>query len=158
MARLAVVLVALLAVGCAAQDSDADRLELGTGTTVFMPIEDGDEIDLVRGAQGGWHIWLSIRAEGLTSDIGSLRIAMQPADESLPEQSETVGIRFDPPDAEGRRSYLGWAAILADPSCTVDETLAIRATFTDPAGAQLHAERDVIIRGGDNPPPPCTQL
>ena len=63
-------------------------------------------------AQGGWHVWVAVRAEHLDTDRGSLTIEIQPADESAPPQSTSLGIQFDPLDDEGGRNYLGWPAIL----------------------------------------------
>lgn len=40
-------------------------LELGTGLEAFEPIPDeGAELELVHGPQGGWHVHLSLRARG----------------------------------------------------------------------------------------------
>ena len=36
-------------------------LELGTGVTEFEPLDDGDDIELVAGAQGGWHLDAALR-------------------------------------------------------------------------------------------------
>jgi hypothetical protein len=84
-----------------------------------------------------------------------MAIELQPADESEPAQTTSVGIRFDPPDAEGRRSYLGWAAILTDPACAVGRMLRVRATVTATSGERVSAERIVIPSAGDHPPPAC---
>ncbi|HEY8428812.1 MAG TPA: hypothetical protein VIL20_10575 [Sandaracinaceae bacterium] len=152
-----ILLAAALATGCAAASESGARLELGTGTIRFEPVEDGATLPLIRGAQGGWHVWIAVRAEGLESDGGMLSIEHQPADESAPPVAATLGVRFDPPDAEGRRSYLGWPAILADPSCAVGELLRVRATLTTPDGMQLADERHVLVGPGEHPPPPCTR-
>lgn len=150
-------LSALLASACAGEPPlDEASLELGTGTWRFEPLEDGDEIPLVRGAQGGWHIWISVRADGLASELGSLELVVQPADESRPAQRTTIGVRLDPPDREGRRAYLGWPAILADPACTVGVMYRLEATLTDASGQRVRAERYVTITGGENPPPECS--
>lgn len=146
-----------LALGCASVpvDEDVARLELGTGTWRFEPLADGQDVPLVRGAQGGWHLWLSVRADGLDAETGSLAIELQPADESAPPQTTSIGIHFDPPDANGMRSYLGWPAILADPSCAVGTMLRVRATVTTGSGERITAERYVVPAPGESPPPPC---
>jgi hypothetical protein len=130
-------------------------LELGTGTARFVPLADGDEVAMVRGVQGGWHLWVSVRADGLETNLASLEIAHQPADESEPEQVTRSGVTFDPPDAQGRLVTLGWQAILANPSCSVGRLHRIRVTVTTASGKRLTAEREVIPTGGLNPPPPC---
>jgi hypothetical protein len=130
-------------------------LELGTGTARFLPIEDGTELPMIKGAQGGWHLWVSVRASDLSSGVGSLTIEHQPADESEPPQTFRIGVMFDPPDAGGRRTSLGWTAILPNPSCSVGRLHRIRVTVTTATGERVSAEREVMPTAGDYPPPPC---
>jgi len=40
---------------------------LGTGTEEFVPVEDGDEITIVFGPQGGYHLDGSMRASGIVA-------------------------------------------------------------------------------------------
>lgn len=158
LALAAGALAAALAGGCASSaaiEPAEASLEVGTGTARFVPLADGDEVAMVRGAQGGWHLWVSVRAEGLDTGLGSLEIAHEPADESEPEQVSRVGVTFDPPDAQGRRVSLGWQAILADPACSVGRLHRVRVTVTTATGQQLTAEREVMPTAGDNPPPAC---
>jgi hypothetical protein len=43
----------------------APSVELGTGLEAFVPIPDeGAELELVHGPQGGWHVHLSLRVRG----------------------------------------------------------------------------------------------
>lgn len=140
--------------GCTGGPVEESSLELGTGTWRFEPLTDGDSVPLIRGAQGGWHIWLSVRSTA-GEESGSLSIAVSPADETRPPQRTTIGVTLDPPDAEGRRVYLGWPAILEDPACAVGELLRIEATFVAPSGQRTTVEREVRVTGGDSPPPPC---
>jgi hypothetical protein len=82
---LAVVMLghASLGAGCAEDDGITDSsaivpvdagsnrcgpdvdLELGTGAREFMPVDDGDTVHLYRGPQGGYMIYLSVRARGI---------------------------------------------------------------------------------------------
>jgi hypothetical protein len=141
--------------GSAAPEPAEASLELGTGTARFVALDDGDEVPMVKGAQGGWHLWMSVRAEGLETSLASLEIAHQPADESEPEQVTRSGVTLDPPDAQGRRASLGWQAILADPGCSVGRLHRVRVTLTTATGERLTAEREVMPTGGDYPPPAC---
>lgn len=141
--------------GAAAMPGEA-FLELGTGTARFQPLEDGDEVPMVHGAQGGWHLWISARATGLSSGTGSLEIAHGPADGSEEMQTTRVGVVFDPPDAQGRRVTLGWQAILTDPPCSVGRLHRVRVTVTTASGERVSAERDLLPTAGDYPPPACT--
>ncbi|GAB4196307.1 MAG: hypothetical protein OHK0013_03360 [Sandaracinaceae bacterium] len=158
LAALATGLLGCVVAGCAGSPQPEPveaSLEIGTGTARFVPLADGDEVPMVKGAQGGWHLWVSVRAEGLESGLASLELAHQPADESEPEQVMRSGVTFDPPDARGRRVTLGWQAILANPSCSVGRLHRVRVTVTTATGQRLTAEREVMPTGGDNPPPAC---
>lgn len=163
MRALATLLVgaAGLIAGCAGAPVDPGepeeaRLELGTGTWRFEPVEDGAELPMIHGAQGGWHVWVAIRTAGMDARVGSLVVELQPADESAPAQVTSLGVQLDPPDAEGRRSYLGWPAILPSPACSVGTMQRLRATFTSSSGERVSAERYLIAGPGDDPPGACT--
>lgn len=163
-ARVIVRMVACAMValaGCAAASADPQpteaELELGTGTARFVPLADGDEVAMVHGAQGGWHLWISARATGMASAMGSLEIAHGPADGSTPLEVTRAGVTFDPADAEGRRTSLGWQAILPDPPCSVGRLHRVRITVTTSSGDRVSAERDVMPTAGDHPPAACVE-
>jgi hypothetical protein len=160
--RALLIVLTLFGLGCAASadpDPDPDPedavLELGTGTARFELVADGDEVPMIRGAQGGWHVWVSVRIEGMDVDLASLTLEHQPADESEPAQITSSGAMFDPADSEGRRSSLGWAAIFSDPSCSVGRLHRIRATVTTATGERISIEREIIPSAGTFPPPAC---
>lgn len=158
LATIAAAVFVVALAGCTAREPGGGvdaSLEIGTGTWRFEPIADGQEIPLVRGAQGGWHVWVSLRAAGMVSTNATLDIEIQPADESREAQRAAIDVRLDPPEDDGTRSLLGWPAILEDPSCSVGELLRVRATLTDDAGNVVSAECYLVPTGGDDPPPAC---
>ncbi|MBT8493344.1 MAG: hypothetical protein KJO07_09835 [Deltaproteobacteria bacterium] len=67
MKRLALALVVLL--GCGGDDEPViegpPRVELGSGESSFEPLVDGDEIEVVLGPQGGYHLVGSARVGGI---------------------------------------------------------------------------------------------
>lgn len=148
-----------LALGCSAAEVPPDppeaSIELGTGTARFTAIEDGETLPMIKGAQGGWHVWVSVRVEGMDVALASVEIEHQPADESEPAVVTESGANFDPADGEGRRSSLGWAAIFSDPTCSVGRLHRIRVTVTNARGERLTTEREIIPGPGEFPPPPC---
>lgn len=158
MKRVLFIGLALAGLGCGSEIPDPDPealLELGTGTARFEPVADGDALPMIRGAQGGWHVWVSVRIEGMDVDLASLTLEHQPADESEPPQITSSGAMFDPADGEGRRSSLGWAAIFSDPACSVGRLHRIRATVTTARGETISVEREVMPTEGTFPPPAC---
>lgn len=136
-------------------DEGEAHLELGSGSWRFEPLEDGAPVALVRGAQGGWHVWVSVRADGIDSDDVVLEIESQVADESRPAQRTAVDVRLDRADADGRRAFVGWPQVIADPGCMVGELLRLKVALTDSSGTRVVAERYVTVMGGDDPPGGC---
>lgn len=43
-------------------------IELGTGLSAWQELADGGSLELVAGFQGGWHVDVSVRGEGLAPD------------------------------------------------------------------------------------------
>lgn len=149
-------LIALL--GCA-EPEKAEPLpplvELGTGEVEFVPLAEGDELEVVHGPQGGYHFTVSMRVQGI--DAGD------PSDLDAPNNPITLfqaflgGERIDlnaalyrqgiDPSAEpGVYEMLGRRLILDIQSdaeldgleCLVD------VTVTDADGQELHDERTVV--------------
>lgn len=153
---LLLALAALLSLaGCADAPAEEAAIEVGTGSWRFEPIEDGQEVALVRGAQGGWHIWISVRVRGIEGDAPPLTLSLQPADESAPPIETDVQLRLDPPDADGWRQLVGYTGALPDPSCVVGELLRVRVSTPMGDGRVMASERDVRVLGGAYPPPAC---
>ena len=42
--------------------------DFGTGDSSFVPVSDGDDVTMIHGPQGGWHIWGSVRVSN-TRDV-----------------------------------------------------------------------------------------
>jgi hypothetical protein len=69
-----------LAAGCSATapheppaPTTTQKLVLGSNASgSFQPYADGDEVKLVEGAQGGFHVWLSYRASGVAAGEAEL--------------------------------------------------------------------------------------
>ena len=156
MLRLCASSILLLA-GCSAAVEPAAELELGTGTWRFESLEDGQSLDMIRGAQGGWHVWVSVRVSSVDVDEARLTLTLEPADESDTPDITEVDVRFDPPDDQGRRVFLGWPAIVSDASCRMDELLRVEARV-NVGDRVLESERYITPAGGAFPPPPCTTL
>lgn len=66
----------LIALGCTPSDGDptdtgtplpdlSPAVEIGTGETEFVPLAEGDEVVVVFGPQGGYHLDGSLRAQGI---------------------------------------------------------------------------------------------
>ncbi|MCA9581873.1 MAG: hypothetical protein KC416_08760 [Myxococcales bacterium] len=176
MVRFAVVLpslgcLAVLLLGCAGAEGEGEHveaaLEVGTGSWRFEEVLDGDRIELVRGAQGGWHLWISLRVRGaeMQQTTGTIRVLSADGDLSAGGESgsegyddviaeATIPVMFDPPKGDGSRSYVGWPHVIPDPGCAVGRLVRVEAVVVGPGG-DLRDERDIEVGPGADPPDPC---
>lgn len=76
----AVVLLCLLFGGC---EGGPPLVEIGTGASRFEPLEDGQSMPLVAGAQGGFHLWISARARGIDPSDVHLTVVSSYGDRSF---------------------------------------------------------------------------
>jgi len=59
---------------------EAPSANLGTGSTLFAALDDGDDVEVHQGAQGGFHVWGTVRVAGLYAGDRD-----HPSDPSNPE-------------------------------------------------------------------------
>ena len=57
------------AADCAAAARDEASVELGTGSVVFKSLEQGSDLELIQGEQGGIHTWGSARFTGVYQGV-----------------------------------------------------------------------------------------
>ena len=154
MRSLGLTLALLACLGCGEESAhEPATLELGTGSWRFDPLTDGQQVELVRGAQGGWHIWLSLRTQGvvLGDEPVLVDLRMQPADGSLPSQKTAITLVFDAKE-DDRYELVGYTGIVSEPSCWVEKLVRVQVSLPSQG---LEDEREVIVSGGAYPPPPC---
>lgn len=148
--------VSVMLSGCATDVQEVDHpasLELGAGSWRFETLADGQELELVRGAQGGWHVWISVRTRGL-DDEPLITLALQPENESREPVETTVRANLDPEDDEGYRDLVGHTQIIDEPSCMVGEMMHLEARV-EVDGETLTSDRYFTVLGGTYPPPSC---
>jgi hypothetical protein len=156
--RLLPLCLALGLFGCVGEEPPPGEpaLEVGTGTWRFEALEDGQRVDMVRGAQGGWHVWVALRLSNVDAmDEGLLELSVGPADESGLPLETSAEVRFNPPDSQGRKTVLGWLGIVRDPACAVGNLLRVEATMTLPDGTVLEDEVMIEAGAGADPPDAC---
>jgi len=56
--------------GCVAAERIPPSLQMGTGFEDFVPIRQGDALDIDFGEQGGWHVWMAFRTTGMVVGHG----------------------------------------------------------------------------------------
>lgn len=67
------LLLPLLLLLAACDPNLAPGLEIGTGEIAFVPLTDGDTLQIIQGPQGGFHLLASLRVHGIApGDRGDL--------------------------------------------------------------------------------------
>ncbi len=121
-------------------------LEVGEGRDAFAAIEDGATLTLEAGPQGGYHVWLAVRAFGVRQQ-GSLveaRASLPTLDREVPALLSVV--TFDRVDDACELSGLRFRV---DDGIAVEELLgrelALELTLSDSTGATQTAKRSVFL-------------
>lgn len=130
--RLAVALLAALSVtGC--PPPEPFTLELGSGADAgaFTPLTGGEVVSLVRGFQGGQHIWVSLRSKDVADGPARVRFSIQePAtEENLVGDVEFTTYLF--PGADGYREVHDLILRVREPDRIVNRQVQIRAHVID---------------------------
>ncbi len=120
---------------------------VGTGLSEFITVENGDELEMVMGPQGGWHIDVSVQIRGLVPE--DLELEINGFDE---ETGEQVAIRVERilsprrvlEDGEGhvRLGDLLVFMILSEDEI-VGRSVRVEARCTQPDG--LSAEDSMVV-------------
>ena len=87
---LLAALAAAVSFGCGPSlptEAPPPSIEIGTGTDSFIPILDGEDIELIAGPQGGWHIEAAIRFQSV--DPNSLKLTYE-----IHEPDQTLILNF----------------------------------------------------------------
>lgn len=139
---LAAAVIAHLAAGCAAEVDPV--LEVGTGVTRFEPLSEGQSIPMIAGAQGGWHLWVAVRSQGLSASRLRLEVATAPVESGRPRQSSIHVLDLEPRDGWHERA--GITAVLSVPECFQDRSVSITAEAIDADRRAARGERVVVPR------------
>lgn len=151
--RRIVGLMALVAAACEggaareahdAGDSGPGLVVLGSGETSFEPTDEQQHLKLYAGTQGGHHVWLSYRVEGLMPVDVRMVLDVVPAPPARPAHTDVV-LDLDPVavGADGSE-FIGWPARVLDPECAVGGVVSISLTLTDKNGKQASGSMTVI--------------
>lgn len=135
-------LVALVAaVGCGGEPEppapQGVRVVLGTGQKAFEPLNDEASVPLIKGIQGGWHVWTSFLAYGFDTDVlrMDLTTRWEGVDESVLGGPGNVAVR-PAEDAAGAPALasIGWPAVVYNPTCAHGHRLLVELTVIDTEG------------------------
>ncbi len=142
------LLAGLTLVACGGTTPVGDAtLELGTGEIVFEDItSDTQELPLIMGSQGGYHVWMSFRAEGIVGNRVLMELDAIPLSETAPPPRRApVRVHVEEMPG-GMHQLVGWPAVLDQPACYVDRPLRIEVSITDRDGRVAVDEKTIIPR------------
>jgi hypothetical protein len=89
----AVPLAATLTLGTVADRFDPD--------SAFVPLSDGEDVTLVWGAQGGFHVWMKFRASGGPAELTMRKTAYRDSDGKLVLKTFGSAVSIGTPGATG---------------------------------------------------------
>jgi hypothetical protein len=122
-------------------------VELGTGETEFEPVTPNEHLTLHAGTQGGHHVWLSYRTDGLLPDNIQMELDVVPEAPARPAHSH-VTIDLDPVSGDDTTSasyeFIGWPAQVLDPECAAGGSVSIMLKLTDTLGHTASGSMMVI--------------
>ncbi len=140
------------------KECEGAELELGTGFRTYEPVRDGDTIDLFRGPQGGYMVYLSLRARGLEPSDVTLCYTLRFA--SGTQKGDRFGegcwkIMLTNDLGDGRHERVGiWGAVESSywtsPGRIRGQDARVDVTATDGEGCGAKAGWDVHI--AEEPP------
>ena len=93
------------------------------------------EVELVHGAQGGWHVWVSMRVAGLDPERVQMELVTEI--EGMSGSREPSNVRLDLlpiQDEPGMFRFIGWPAILSRPGCAAGQRVSLAVTLIDGEG------------------------
>ena len=134
-------LALLCLLGCG-DDPEPLVLALGQGETAFAELDDGTGLPLVAGPQGGHHVWIAMRAEGLSRGEVDLLVDALAVGDPDPPRRMPVRTRFRA-QPDGGWERVGWPAEIPDAPCFIDREVLIRVTLRQD-GREAVDERIVV--------------
>lgn len=119
-------------------------VEIGTGARRYARLEAGQEVPIIQGPQGGFHVWGGFRGRGFPDDDVRIRFALDLEGETIATADYT---EFElPTDSTGLYTYAAVAVIYlenerVEPSS--GKRMTLRTTVEASDGQSLSDEIDV---------------
>lgn len=133
-------------VGCTGTEPTGPaELIVGTGEYTFEAVADGQDVDIVAGPQGGYHVWVAFLAKNFRKSC------VVETQLTLVETSEVLGNPFFfevdlfPAEEEGWRQYAGLPHQL-DKDVVEDQLVQLDVTVSDKDGAEQSGSILVVPR------------
>lgn len=122
---------------------DAAFVEIGTGFPSFVPVQDGQDLPIIQGIQGGFHLWGGFRADGLATRGLTIEF-------DIDFDGESVGAATYVDDLVGEQTpfdYGGVAVIFFNndlPEEVTGKPVTLSVTLTDTDGITVSDSVEVV--------------
>jgi hypothetical protein len=133
-------------------------VEIGSGEFTFVELEPLDQVEMVHGPQGGWHILWSVILSG-TEPTAQLRGIITDVASDVVVSDITYNVKLDPVDecsgeSIGQYGYLDVSGLASGsldtpPELLVGNTLVLRVEAADFAGTATAGE--VLVTAAPDP-------
>ncbi len=139
---------------CQKAAEEPQALTIGTGETTFTDLSDGDTVGLVYGAQGGIHVWGSLRVSGIVQGASdSLADKNNPLVSYVLKDGDTEVAGFHDLPHHFTVKLDGTWEFLADRLIFFENDLSgydgvpltMHASLVDACGTELSADTDVLL-------------
>ncbi len=135
--------------GCPEPEPTGDplRFEVGTGLQ-FTPIEEGGTLELVRGGQGGQHVFVSMRVWDLTTVRARVEMSLERTSDGVRVSSPySVDLRFSQSMMDGEPAELeGLLLMVPDSREVVGQQVRLKASFLSTTGEHGADERTATLQ------------
>ena len=122
----------------------APLAQVGTGTDSFEPLEDGQTVPVIKGPQGGYHIWTSIRVRApIASKDLKVRLHVDFNGAVLTDTNYVLNFWQKGAYAE----YYALTAFIPDPAAVDGQRVQLAIDVTDTNGLTASDSRTVIPTG-----------
>jgi hypothetical protein len=142
--------------GCPAPEPEGEpvRFEVGTGRR-FTGLEEGATLELVRGSQGGQHVFVSMRAWNLTDINARVEMSLERTSDGRQVSSNyAVDLRFVQGLGEGEPALLeGLLLQVPDASLAVGQQVRLKASFESDSGQYGEDSRTGTLQWASSPFP-----
>lgn len=142
--RAAVFVLLAFAGGCdddsACEEGPAEVI-LGTGAGVFAPLEDGQDVELVHGFQGGYHTTMGLQVRGL-GEGPTIEMFGEIDGQRLAAETFVGNRRCEEIGLEMTELWLIWAST-PEELHRAEADVSVRVTASD--GTRASAEATIVI-------------
>lgn len=124
------------------------QVVIGTGREAFEALGPDGRVPLIKGIQGGFHVWTSFLAYEFDTDVLRMELMTRwdGLDDSALEMAGNVSVK-PTTDAAGMPALvsLGWPASIFNPACSNGRRLRIDLTVRDTAAGLSASDSRVWI-------------